>query len=1465
MKTTGSAQNCGCCEGIQRLTPMPAANRPGLDALAYRVGTHASFLETMKARLSTLCLGDEEECRGDQGLRPLQGLTTRAGDDPSIAFLDAWATLADVLTFYQERIANEGYLLTATERRSILELARLVGYKLRPGVAASVFLAFELERGYQVEIPAGTRAQSLPAPGELPQPFESSEALLARDVWNAIQPRVSQLQVMDDTTHTVYLEGVQANLKPNDPVLVIGTSEDEEPDPYFRRVHKVEIEANNDRTKVLLRGELNLGRLTLLSQEYLRIEELAAPAEPTPADGGTSEFSNPILSWRGSESVSGSPVEYEVTLYRQGEANIPIVDKERVDQTHCSFDQPLEPGTTYEWFVTAIEECRKTSSVTWAFTTEVELNDESPELPLNLDPTPHAEPDPVIETFVEGIEDLVKGRLDDILENLRNPNKPAVELRAFVEIEQSSLDYALGAFNALDSVEESYVDLCEFIAWITDIDANLTEILTQLELRRGVLGASGRLYKNKFIEPKIIRKIILYLKEELSEDTYSSDVPSLSEFAQDSLDIVIPGRIREGVLKILRDDTIVEDEKIQAVKVQRGRLDLLWNIFDILHDESSNDFDSIKEWIGDPENPPEKSWIGLLDQAITDEPSAKPLPRLTQPLSKPPTRPPLNALRLERTVAGTFAEGADVAPRMLTTFQRQLRDTLYQAWAQSEVAPLSPLQSFELLRTKTAPYGAKVPPRPIYNDDCAIIGHNEWPLFEIGVSLILGGDGAMPVLFTLTWETETRQETVALDADSTLVEFTLNGMPIQVFVFELFGQTVFGVSVEEDLIFVLVGQTMWIVEPDLYFSFDENTENTITVYGNPVTVKYVEETETNTWVFSVDNLRLPVPNRWRKVLTLDAEYNQIASGSWIVIEWPEEQRPVPRYGSPLIRRVEKAETLSKVNYGKVTQLTLNDDWLGDADTSYSVLRGAIVYTQSEPLELAEEPIEVDVQGDTIRLDGLYGGLESGRWLIISGERTDITGTSGVEASELAMLAGVKHTVQQIEVEGELVDLRGDRIHTTIQLARKLGYSYKRDTVKIYGNVVKATHGETRQEVLGSGDGSQVMQAFVLRQSPLTYLAAATPAGAQSTIETRVNDIRWHEADNLIWLGANDRGYVTHTDNEDKTTVIFGDGRRGARLPTGVENIKAIYRTGIGKAGNVAAEQISLLATRPLGVKGVINPLAASGGADRERRDQARRNTPLAVMALDRLVSLPDYADFARTYAGIDKASANRLSDGRQELVYLTIAGADDIPIDETSDLYQGLRQALRRFGATRQTIRIAARELILLVISAKVRLLPDYQWESVAPQVRATLLETFSFDRRDLGQDVLLSEVLSTIQRVPGVAYVDVDKLDSVTEGTPPVELDKLAGELGLKERILVDMGRVQNYHVVERKIETLSSIAARYEMDEIDLWELNPDIQDLDNLPVGKRLAIPSRIRPAQLAYLSPEVPDTLILTELT
>jgi predicted phage baseplate assembly protein len=342
---------------------------------------------------------------------------------------------------------------------------------------------------------------------------------------------------------------------------------------------------------------------------------------------------------------------------------------------------------------------------------------------------------------------------------------------------------------------------------------------------------------------------------------------------------------------------------------------------------------------------------------------------------------------------------------------------------------------------------------------------------------------------------------------------------------------------------------------------------------------------------------------------------------------------------------------------------------------------------------------------SIELDDVYNGLESGRWLIISGERTDIKNKAGVvvpgvKASELVMLAAVSQTVKRIEITNDgaksPADLPGDKTHTFINLAEDLAYCYKRDTLKIYGNVVKATHGETRNETLGGGDASKPLQQFALKQPPLTFVSASNPAGVDSTLVVRVNDVQWQETESLAGALPAERKFVTRTDDDGKTTVVFGNGKNGARLPTGQENVKAVYRNGIGKPGNVKAGQISLLVTRPLNVKDVVNPLPATGGADKEDRDQARDNAPLAVTALDRLVSTQDYADFARQFAGIGKASAARLSDGLKQIVHVTIAGADDIPIALTSDLYRNLVEALHDFGDPYLPIKVEVRELKLL-------------------------------------------------------------------------------------------------------------------------------------------------------------------------
>src|SRR2546425_12741526 len=244
-----AADDCGCCAGTGVETPAAKSNPPGLPAIAYRIGTQPGFRASLLARLS------------GTDFPALRALSTRADDDWTIALVDAFACLADVLTFYQERVANESYLRTATERRSVLELARLIGYRPAPGVAASTAFAFLLETApgqpalaaRPVTIPAGTRVQSVPDPGQEAQTFETTVPITARVEWNAIPARTSRPPAIGAGLTELDLARTSLLLQPGDAILIVGSARVTRPESTrwdVRAIERVEADLERNLTPV---------------------------------------------------------------------------------------------------------------------------------------------------------------------------------------------------------------------------------------------------------------------------------------------------------------------------------------------------------------------------------------------------------------------------------------------------------------------------------------------------------------------------------------------------------------------------------------------------------------------------------------------------------------------------------------------------------------------------------------------------------------------------------------------------------------------------------------------------------------------------------------------------------------------------------------------------------------------------------------------------------------------------------------------------------------------------------------------------------------------------------------------------------------------------------------------------------------------------------------------------------------
>lgn len=426
------------------------------------------------------------------------------------------------------------------------------------------------------------------------------------------------------------------------------------------------------------------------------------------------------------------------------------------------------------------------------------------------------------------------------------------------------------------------------------------------------------------------------------------------------------------------------------------------------------------------------------------------------------------------------------------------------------------------------------------------------------------------------------------------------------------------------------------------------------------------------------------------------------------------------------------------------------------------IRVTTVDVQSEKLDLAEIPITLQVECNQLTLDNFYPHLEAGQRVVLTGEPVEKPGTKESEVLEIAY----------ISMEGGFSSLR---FKTSLQ------QSYHRDSVILYGNVALASHGETVYEILGNGDARIAFQQFILKQAPLTHVSAATAGGTASTLEVWVNDLLWQEVDNFYGRGPNEHIFITHINDNGQTSVQFGDGIRGARLPSGENNVRAKYRKGIGLEGMVDAKQLNLLMSKPLGLKEVFNPIAAAGGDDPETRDTARTNAPLTVLTIDRIVSLKDYENFARAFAGIAKAQAISIRDSQAKSVLLTVAAANGGSVEPGSNIYEKLSNALQKAGDPYSKFTLTSYRPVLFKIRGTLQIDPLYLEDKVLQEVKEILKVYFSFEKRAFGQPVLLSEVIALIHDISGVLAVDIDKLYRFGEGQT-LEYQLNAGPAGLDE-----------------------------------------------------------------------------------
>ena len=337
------------------------------------------------------------------------------------------------------------------------------------------------------------------------------------------------------------------------------------------------------------------------------------------------------------------------------------------------------------------------------------------------------------------------------------------------------------------------------------------------------------------------------------------------------------------------------------------------------------------------------------------------------------------------------------------------------------------------------------------------------------------------------------------------------------------------------------------------------------------------------------------------------------------------------------------------------------------------------------------------------------------------------------------------------------------------------------------NSIDAHNHETiRNETLGGSDGSPLQQ-FTLLRGPLLDDETIEVREKQKPAAEEIDDLGpeavrpvepENPQNNEVWVrykrvdsffASNPRGrhytldYVTGA-------VQFGDGRRGIVPPEAKNSIVATsYRIGGGALGNVNPNTLTSLGRALAYVESVTNPVAASGGSDRETIEEAKNRAPYTIKSRDRAVTTEDYemlALRASTQLARAKCVPDRTNRGHVTLAMLPKfdTRADDltrrlVPSNEVLRYVKRYLEDRKLVGTVLNVVRPRYKDLSLRIVLIRRSVgTSDRLRRDIEIKLRRflhALVGGKDGKGWEFGRPVLKPELIHLVEEVPGVEGVD--------------------------------------------------------------------------------------------------------------
>lgn len=515
------------------------------------------------------------------------------------------------------------------------------------------------------------------------------------------------------------------------------------------------------------------------------------------------------------------------------------------------------------------------------------------------------------------------------------------------------------------------------------------------------------------------------------------------------------------------------------------------------------------------------------------------------------------------------------------------------------------------------------------------------------------------------------------------------------------------------------------------------------------------------------------PTLGKTEFPLDAEVQDLPPGITLLIQAQLHKSSAGGTNDEftLVRSISNIKTTSMtwgLSTGTTSLVTLNETLdVSTESYDYMDIREALFHETVGPLLTLRAVLE-DASPSGKNILNFYGTTEQaqnllGRNLIFVKEGSAPLTVHVKAVEETSATDGLHPLLHQIEID------RNDLEYADFPNSPPFACT-------VYGNIVEATQGKTEtQATLGNGDSRLVFQNFKIPKAPLTYLLSTgeTPPEVPS-LEIYVNNRLWKRVSSFFGHGADEEIYIVREDAEDNSWVQFGDGKTGARLPSGIKNVVAKYRTGTGAFGALKEKTKVQAGGKLDGLDKIQMPDVAAGGSEPEEGENAREAAPGKIQSLGRLVSLKDFEAETLGLSGVTKVSAAwKLVNNIPEVVLMVLMDtgrdAELAAVEETLDGYNKSRgpnrfpvsahKAARKYVAIHATYGYDSTYLEEDVRRAIEKALGTNSGVAGARDDQTGL---FSLRRRGFGQREYATSIAGIIQRVEGVVWAEVTRFESL-------------------------------------------------------------------------------------------------------